>query len=253
MSEPQTNTIECPQCGGESSLRSGERLLACAFCGAALFVDRSGVVGHYWLPRLLDSEQAQAALKRWMAGNDTVKDLDRKSAIESIEPISFPVWMFRSRREGGETAYIEPAAPTPIPQLADLKVPAGQLRSLDEEAESVARVDATIPLETAREWLSERGVSDVFETSLVELPLWRCHYSFDGASFQALVDGSTGEVMAAVFPEKAEAPYYLVAAAGLILFGILGLAITHPLIKLIAYAVTGLPLALIAYWVARKV
>ncbi len=59
--------------------------------------------------------------------------------------------------------------------------------------------------------------------------------------------------MAAVFPEKAEAPYYLVAAAGLILFGILGLAITNPLIKLAAYAVTGLPLALIAYWVARKV
>ncbi len=253
MTDARPNTIDCPQCGGENSLRSGDRLLACAFCGAALFVDRSGAVGHYWLPRLLDAEQARAALRRWMAGNDTVKDLDRKSTIESVEPVSFPVWMFRSRHGGGEAAYIEPAAPTPIPQLADLTVPAGQLRPFEEEAEDVARVDATIPLETARQWLSERGIEEVFETSLVQLPLWRCRYSFDGGSYQALVDGSTGEVMAAVFPEKAEAPYYLVAAAGLILFGILGLAITNPLIKLAAYAVTGLPLALIAYFVARRV
>ena len=131
MSEARPNTITCPQCAGENSLRSGERLLACSFCGAALFVDRAGVVGRYWLPRLLDEEKARAALKRWMAGNDTVKDLDRKSSIESVEPVSFPVWMFRSRQAGGETAYVEPAAPTPIPQLADLKVPAGQLRPLD--------------------------------------------------------------------------------------------------------------------------
>ncbi len=253
MSNASPNTIDCPQCGGETPLRSGDRVLECAFCGASLFVDRSRVVGRYWLPRLLDADNAQAALRRWMAGNDTVKDLDRKSTIRAVEPVSFPVWMFRSRGSGGETAYIEPAAPTPIPQLADLKVPAGQLRPNDEEAEDVARVDATIPLETARKWLTQRGVGEVFESSLVQLPLWRCGYAYDGRSFQALVDGSTGVVMAAVFPEKAEAPYYLVAAAGLILFGLEGLLISDPLVKLFVYALTGLPLALIAYWVARKV
>ncbi len=253
MQDPGPSTVQCSQCGGENPLRSGERVLECTFCGASLFVDRSGVVGRYWLPRLLDAENARAALKRWMAGNDTVKDLDRKATIQSVEPVSFPVWMFRSRGAGGETAYIEPAAPTPIPQLADLKVPAGQLRPQDGEAEGVARVEATIPLETARKWLTQRGVGEVFESSLVELPLWRCGYAYEGRSFQALVDGSTGEVMAAVFPEKAEAPYYLVAAAGLILFGLEGLLIQNPLVKLLVYAVTGLPLALIAYWVARKV
>lgn len=253
MPDARPNTIDCPQCGGASSLRSGERLLECEFCGAALFVDRSGAVGHYWLPRLLDAEKAQAALRRWMAGNDTVKDLDRKSKIESVEPVSFPVWMFRSRQGGGETAHIEPAAPTPIPQLADLEVPAGELQPFEEEPEGVDRLQATIPLETAREWLTQRGVTEVFETSLVQLPLWHCGYSYDGNAYQALVDGSTGAVMAAVFPEKAEAPYYLVAAVGLILFGIEGLVIQNPLAKLVAYAITGIPLALIAYWVARKV
>ncbi len=249
-----SNTVDCPQCGGENPLPSGERLLACQFCSASLFVDRSGVVGHYFLPRLLDADNAVAALKRWMAGNETVKDLDSRSTIEPPEPVSFPVWMFRSRAKGGaETAHIEPAAPTPIPQLADLKVPAGQLRPFEAESQDVPRAEATIPLETARKWLDERGVDGVFESSLVELPLWRCGYSYEGGSFQALVDGSTGAVMAAVYPEKAEAPYYLIAAAGLILFGIEGLLISNPLIKLVVYAITGVPLALIAYWVARKV
>ena len=252
--QDSSGTIACPQCGGENAPRSGERLLECAFCSASLFVDRSGAVGHYWLPRLLDAEQAVAALKRWMAGNDTVKDLDRKSSIERPEPVSFPVWMFRTRDAGGdETAYVEPAAPTPIPQLADLKVPAGQLRPFDEEAEGVERSEATIPLETARGWLDQRGVARVFETSLVQVPLWRCTYVFDGRQFTALVDGSTGAVMAAVFPEKAEAPYYLTAAAGLILFGLEGLLIQNPVAKLAVYAITAVPLILFAYWVARKV
>ena len=161
--------------------------------------------------------------------------------------------MFRSRQKGGDAAHVEPAAPTPIPQIADLEVPAGELKPFQEEPEGVARLEATIPLETAREWLDQRGVENVFETALVQLPLWRCTYSFDGASYQALVDGSTGAVMAAVFPEKAEAPYYLVAAAGLLLFGVSGLAISDPLLKLFVYAILGLPLALVAYWVARKV
>ncbi len=254
MPDAPSNTIECPQCGGENQLPSGQRLFRCEFCSATLFVDRSGAIGHYFLPRLLDAEQAAAALRRWMAGNDTVKDLDKKSSIEAPEAVSFPMWMFRSRAAGGgETAHVEPAAPTPIPQLADLKVPAGELRPFEAESAEVPPIEATIPLETARTWLDQRGVTGVIEESLVQLPLWRCEYRYDGTSFQALVDGSTGAVMAAVFPEKAEAPYYLVAAVGLIVFGLEGLIISNPLVKLLVFAITGVPLALIAYWVARKV
>lgn len=252
MSEAQPNSLDCPQCGGANRLASGERVVQCEFCAAALFVDRSGVVGHYWLPRLLDAEQAEAALRRWMAGNDTVKDLDRKSEVREVTALSFPVWLFRGRREGAESAYIEPAAPTPIPQLMDLEIPAGELRPYEPEEDARAS-EATIPLETARGWLSDRGVSEVFESSLVQLPLWECHYVFDGRPYVALVDGSTGAVLAAVYPEKAEAPYYIVAIVGLILFGLLGLLISNPLYKLVAYGIVGLPLALAAYWVARKV
>ncbi len=248
--------VVCPQCGGENDLPSGERILACVFCGAALFVDRSAVVSHYRLPRLVDEAKARAELKRWMAGNETVKDLDRKSTVEAIHAVSFPMWMFRTHGKDGGKVYVEPAAPTPIPALADLSVPAGRLEPYRPGGEGGTAIEApraTVPLETARGWLADRGVSRITETALVEVPLWRVVYRFGGHSFQALVEGSTGRVLAAVYPEKSESPYVLVALLGLVLFGLEGLAISHPLWKLLAYAVTAVPLLLLAWWVTRKV
>ena len=243
----------CPQCGAESPIPAGERILACPFCDTPLFIDRSGVVGHFRLPRLLGREPATAALRRWMAGNRTVKDLDRKSRIVSVEAVTFPLWMFRTRQRGDEVVYVEPAAATPIPQLADLEVPAGKLEPFDRPEERAEAVTPTVPLETARGWLDQRGKHQVTETALVEVPLWRARYDYRGQEFTALIDASTGQVLASVFPEKAESPYILVGVAGLVLFGILGLAIQNPLAKLLAYALAAAPLLLLAWGVTRKV
>jgi hypothetical protein len=188
-----------------------------------------------------------------MAGNETVKDLDRKSTLELMDPVTFPMWLFRARQRGAEVVYVEPAAPTTIPQLADLRVPAGELEPFRASERDGEAIEATIPLETAREWLEERGISEVSESSLVEVPLWRARYRHQKRSYQALVEGSTGRVLTAVFPEKEETPYYLVAALALVLFGLEGLVISDLGIKLLAYLVTGVPLVLLAYWVARKV
>lgn len=248
-----TSTIECPQCGGENRLPSGERRIACTWCDAALFVDRGAAVSHYWLPWLLDREPALAALRRWMAGNETVKDLDRKSTLRDAERLYFPLWMFRVEAPGGERVFVEPAAPTPIPQLADLEIPAGELSPVPPAEEAATEVPVSVPVETARGWLAERGFEETTESSLVRLPLWRCRYDYRGAGYEALVDGSTGAVMAAVYPEKAESPYYLTAAVGMLLFLVEGLLIQNPFTKLVVYTITGLPLALVAYLVTRKV
>lgn len=244
--------VVCPQCGGDNQPSSGERFLDCAFCGASLFVDRSGVVDAYRLPRLLSAEEARSALRRWMAGNDTVKDLDRKSAVDRLEETWFPMWMFRTQEAGGQMVYVEPAAPTPIPELADLKVPAGRLepyRAGPDDPDG----GATIPMETARGWLEQRGVGRITETALVQVPLWRAGYSFGGESFQAVIEGSTGRVLASVYPEKAESPYLLIAILGLVLFAIEGLVISNPLTKAAVYLLTAMPLLLLAWWVTRKV
>ncbi len=255
MSEPAPapSVVVCTQCGGETPLPSGRRLVRCAFCDASLFVDRGGVVNHYRLPPLLGEDEARAALRRWMAGNETVKDLDRKSAIGALTPVSFPMWLFRVRRGGREEAYVEPAAPTPIPQLADLEVPAGKLEPFARESGGVEAVAATIPLETARGWLDQRGVGEPEETALVQVPLWRCAYRYQSTDYEALVDGSTGAVLASVYPEKSESPYVLVAVLGLVLFGIAGLAISNPVIKFFVFGIIAVPLLFLAWWVTRKV
>lgn len=249
-----TNRLACPQCGGENALLSGERLLACAFCGAALYVDRSGLVSHYRLPRLLDRERAAEALRRWMAGNETVKDLDRKAAVEELVPVSFPMWFFRMRLESGEDVAVEPAAPTPVPQLADLDVPAGKLEPYAPEGGDVEEVAAGVPLATARGWVPRlRGEIEPSETALVHVPLWRCRYRFRDQPYLAYVDGSTGAVLASVFPAKSESPYYLVAGLGLLLFLAEGFLFPNLLLKAAAYVATAVPLALVAWLVARKV
>lgn len=190
-----------------------------------------------------------------MAGNDTVKDLDRKSTIRSVQPVTFPMWLFRSRQGSRETVTVEPAAPTPIPALADLSIPAGKLdpyRGPEEGAETVA---VAIPLETARNWVEQLGIASesITEVALVEIPLWRASYDYDRTTFQAVVEGSTGGVLASVYPEKSESPYVLAAILGLVLFGIEGLLITNPFLKLAVYAFTSAPLVLLAWWVTRKV
>ncbi len=200
-----------------------------------------------------------------MAGNETVKDLDRKATLHAATPIWFPVWMFRLAGEGGEEVRIQPAAPTPISQLADLRIPAGELKPFTnddagETEDSGSQLDEpeldrrrpSVPIETARGWLGE-AAQRVQETARVHLPLWECRYRYEDRSYIALVDGSTGAVIASVFPAKAESPFRLVAILGLILFALAGLAISHPLLKLMAYGVLAVPLTFLAYWVSRKV
>ncbi len=247
--------VTCPQCGGDNALRSGESFLACEFCGTTLFLDRAEIIGRYRLPRLIDGDEAKAALRRWMAGNHTVKDLDRKSTVDSPVAVTFPMWLFRSRQAGRESATVEPAAPTPIPVLADLAIPAGSLEPFEGPEEGAEAVPVGVPLETARTWVEQRGVDpkQVTEVALVEIPLWRAGYEFGGKRYQAVVEGSTGNVLASVYPEKAESPYILVAILGLVLFGIEGLIISNPFAKLLAYAVTSVPLLLVAWWVTRRV
>lgn len=250
--------IVCPQCGGDNQVPSGERLLTCSWCEATLFVDRSGAVSHYRVARLQGRDEAERNLRRWMAGNDTVKDLDEHARVESMTPVLFPVWMFRLRSGDGDTVRVEPAAPTPIAQLAELQVPAGKLEpfdgvgdgSDDDQETAAGLVAATVPLATARQWLP--GGAEVVETALVHLPLWRVTYSYEGQSYTAMVEAATGKVLAAVFPAKAETPFVLVAVLALVLFGIEGFIPSYFLV-LVAYLVTAVPLLGLAYWVTRTV
>lgn len=245
--------ISCPQCGARLDPPEGSQLLVCSFCDARLWFDRTAVVSHYRLPALLDESAAHAALRRWMAGDRTVKGLDQRARLLGPELIWFPFWLFRGTGESGERVVLEPAAPTPVAEIADLALPPGGLEPFTGTPEEGRTIEAAVPVETARRWLAQCGMDRAASTALVHAPLWRMRYHFGDREWQTLVDGASGEVFAAVYPEKRSAPFWLVAVVAAVLFFVEGAAIGSPLLRALAYLVTAVPLVIVAWMVARHV
>ena len=93
----------------------------------------------------------------------------------------------------------------------------------------------------------------VRKTVLYHLPLYRTPYSWKGRTYQAAVDAISGKVFPADFPSKAESPFVLVAILALVVFGIEGLIISNPLLKIAVYLITAVPILGIAWLTSRKV
>lgn len=199
----------CTQCGGELHPDEGQIFVTCPYCAATVFLDRSQVVFHWYLASTMRQEEAEGALKRWMAGNQTVKDLDRKATIITSSFEYFPVWYFKIRNDQDqETIQLLPGAATSVTEIEQVKLPAGDLRKYDPELDAQAHMP-TVPLEAAVRWLlqDQTHPPQILEQSLVHIPLYTFKYSFKGNTYTALVEAGTGQVFANIFPAKAETPY----------------------------------------------
>jgi hypothetical protein len=231
-------------------------------------LDKAQVVFHWYLAPTLDDEKARGALFRWMAGNETVKDLDRKVSNLKVSFEYFPLWYFKVRQSGQEKILLEPASATSVSELKSLNLPAGDLRSYDHTLDAEAH-DPTVPLETALSWIRKRGVTaqdEVLEVALVHLPIFTFKYDYEDQTFTALVEAATGKTLANIFPAKAEAPYLVVGGltaatfltlacipAAAVLFG----DVEFMAVGLGACLVVGIPAAifwfLVSSWIAAKV
>ena len=211
IAEPST-TLNCTQCGGELHPDEGQTFLTCPYCSATVYVDKSRVVFHWCLAPTLDENRAHGELARWMAGNQTVKDLDKKSTLVSTSFQYFPVWYIKFNDQNGEQVSLEPGAATSITELRRLRLPAGDLRKYDSSLDSQSQAP-NVPLEAALGWLQQsKGAKvEVKETFLVHIPLYTFKYNFQNQTYTALVEAGTGEVLANIYPAKAEAPYLLAA------------------------------------------
>jgi hypothetical protein len=155
-----------------------------------------------------------------MAGNQTVKDLDKKARLLSTSFEYFPVWHLKRRHpDGREEISLEPAAATSVTELRHLILPAGDLRKFDPSIDPDAR-PPTVPLHAALTWLEERQIPDeeIIERSLVHLPLYTVKYSFRNKTYTALVEAGTGSVFANIYPEKMEAPYLIAGSLTALVF-----------------------------------
>ena len=133
---------------------------------------------HYAVQPTLDEKQAAAALRRWMAGNQTVKGLDTAAQIESQTYQLFPLWLVRTIRDGQEKVVLKPAAALSIVELGKLRVPAADLKPYDAALDAAA-VKPTVPVTAVHSWLAENegiAVGAIEELALVHAPIYQFKY-----------------------------------------------------------------------------
>ena len=206
-----SDVISCTQCGGELHPDEGQIFLTCPYCNSTVYLDKSRVVFHWYIAPTLDEAKAQSSLARWMAGSQTVKDLDKKARLSGVTFEYFPVWFFKRRRQGNkEEILLEPAAATSVSEIRRLNLPAGDLRKYETSLDAQVR-QPSVPLQAVLKWLAERQVpaAEIAEQALVHIPLFLFKYQYQGKMYTAIVEGATGGVFANIYPSKSEAPYLL--------------------------------------------
>lgn len=246
QSPPPPSEALCQQCAAPLPVEQGSQYATCRFCGATNYVDKRRVVFHYAVRPTVQEEAAVSALRRWMAGNATVKDLDKKSVIERPVFEMFPMWLVRVRRDGQETVYLEPAAALSVSELKRTTVPAADLVAYDHEMDGVA-VPPTVPYEMMQQWLQEEQsipAGAIHEAALVHMPVYVCKYQFKDQSYTAIVDAATSQVFANIFPSKWEVPYVGLGAAAWAAFFCAALV---PAAGYLSGGGAGLAVAIVAY------
>ena len=214
------NVFPCTQCGGELHPDEGQIFLTCPYCESTVYLDKSRVVFHWYLASTLDDQKAHTNLARWMGGNETVKDLDKKAHLVSSSFEYFPFWFFKSKdKNGSEHLWLEPAAAISVSELKKIQIPAGDLRKYDDSIASQAHTP-TVPLPAVTQWLAPRlpEGAQVVETALVHLPIHTFKYTYKGETYTAIVEGATGGVFANIFPAKAESPFLMIGILTAIIF-----------------------------------
>ncbi|MCX9084991.1 MAG: hypothetical protein OIN87_09365 [Candidatus Methanoperedens sp.] len=247
--------IKCPQCGGDVKVIEGETFLTCGYCSSAIYIDKSKVVFHYMLKATIDEAGAGASLRRWMAGSSTVKGLENEAKTTKTEFIYFPIWYFKIKQADKELIKIQPASPSPIPGIKSLDIPAGDFRFYGPaDVGNPSIKEPSVLYNSALEWLKNEGVdaTDVIQSSLVHVPLYVFHYNYGDSPYTAIIDGSSGKIMAAEFPSKQELPYLFVGIGAAIIFFLEGMLMEFPQV-LVAYLITAFFVVIAAVYVAEKV
>lgn len=247
--------VPCTQCGGSVELAQGILFFSCSYCKSALYLDPSGTVFHFVISPLISFEESSGKLKRWMAGNETAKDLDVHAKVTHHELMYFPMWRFVTREGGLDREFSEPAGAFVIPDLQKIPLSGGNLKFFNPEefADKPLR-EPEVLLESALQWLSARGVQkeNVKETNLIHIPFYVFHYTFKGEEYRAVVDGVSGRVLAAIYPARLELPFVSLTAVACILFFLEGVLSPSFIIRIFVYFITMIPVGIAAYTIVKK-
>ena len=268
-----SGTIICPQCGGENKMPTDEKFTECEYCGSVIYIDKRKVVNHYVVNSNFSKEQAEGNLRRWMAGNFHVKDLDKLAQIAQISFYYFPLWYFKTKDSSGDRIHLQPARSTPISDIKNIQIPAGNLKTFNKtDFNKTDFVEPDVLYGSAKSWLVQSGISEdtIAESFLVHVPFYQFYYNFKGKQFSAMVEASSGKVYANIWPSKSEMPFRILFGAAILIF-LLASIVSYGIafmvdgdisestlivgegFKLILYFLAAVPLIAAAYYVAKKV
>jgi hypothetical protein len=214
---PQTEIL-CQQCTAVLPVEQGALIAVCEFCGATNAVDKSTAVLHYVVRDTLRDTDAAAALRRWMGGNATVKNLDKKATIQPPTFQLWPLWLVRAEAKGAERVILKPAAPLSVLDMTRIIIPASDLEAYHYSAHAL---EPTVPVNAVRSWLkADQQISEsmIKEISLVHLPVYSFEYGYEGRPYTAVVEAAAGKVYADIYPSKQEVPYLAVGSIGCLLY-----------------------------------
>ena len=191
--------IVCPQCAGENEIPADGKFLECTFCSSAIYFDKSKVVNHFVINSNFNEQQAEGNLRRWMAGNFHVKDLDKNAVISAKNFYYFPLWYFKSDSAHGDVIYLQPATSTSVSEIKSIKIPAGSMKSYNKkDFDEKQFVAPDVLYDSAKSWLEQTGVTPdiVAESNLVHIPFYQFYYTYLGKQYTAMVEASSGMVYA---------------------------------------------------------
>ncbi|MCI0497723.1 MAG: hypothetical protein L0Z54_05480 [Thermoplasmata archaeon] len=98
------SSASCKGCGGPLSLKPGEVIITCEYCGTAFnqATDKAFVLDHSIIPNGLDEEGVKDLLRAWMRGGTKPPTLAKEARFESIRLTFLPFFIVNLK---ARTAY----------------------------------------------------------------------------------------------------------------------------------------------------
>ena len=211
--------FQCPKCGAALQVKPGTQMATCSFCGTVTYIDRSSALFFYLLPFSINEGAAKGIFKRWTAGPAQAKDLESAAKITKLTKEFFPIFRFRRTINGRETVFAKPAKGTLLPGMQDLTIPPGNVVVYDAKA-STGGAEVIQPDIAIDTYLPELAGTPI-DQALVYFPIYEIAYEYQGASYQAVIDGSSGAVYTTSSPTRSSSAYIAVMGLAFTL-GLLG-------------------------------
>jgi len=99
--------LSCPSCGGAITIKEGESVVNCQYCGSTLYAEGDKGVLTIAFKNKLNEQTANGAAQAWWKKGFKARDLRRTGAITECYPIYIPFWSIGTRVAGWVCGYEE--------------------------------------------------------------------------------------------------------------------------------------------------